>query len=194
MTSLTLSALLRWLREMPGAFRAQPEGFPGGEVRVRAVLADLWEELEGQAAQPALLAAFEAQNDSKVERNRLRLLLAAAHILWHPALRGSKPQPERLRRLLIQELPAMAAVVPADSVLDDEERGEELIRRALRATGLQLEGETTHEIEDRLKQVDSVERHRVLADAAQRERRAREVREAMARKAAEEAAAKVTRE
>ena len=39
-----------------------------------------------------------------------------------------------------------------------------------------------------------MERHRVLAEAAQRERRAREVREAMARKAAEEAAAKVTRE
>jgi hypothetical protein len=34
----------------------------------------------------------------------------------------------------------------------------------------------------------------VLQAAAERERRAREVREAMARKAAEEAAAKVTRE
>lgn len=194
MTSLTLSALLRWLRGMPGAFRAQPVGFPGGEVRVRAVLADLWDEVTGQPAPPALLAAFEAQSDGKTERNRLRLLLAAAHVLWHPTLRASRPQPERLRRLLIQELPAMAAVVPADSLLDDEERGEELIRRALRAAGLHLEGETTHDAEDRLKQVDSVERHRVLAEAAQRERRAREVREAMARKAAEEAAAKVTRE
>lgn len=194
MTSPNLSALLRWLREMPGAFRAQPEGFPGGEVRVRAVLGDLWEQVEGQAAPPALLAAFEAGNDSKTERNRLRLLLAAAHVLWHPTLRASRPQPERLRRLLIQELPAMAAVVPADSLLDDEERGEELIRRTLRATGLQLEGETPQEAQDRFRQVDSVERHRVLAEAAQRERRAREVREAMARKAAEEAAAKVTRE
>jgi hypothetical protein len=60
--------------------------------------------------------------------------------------------------------------------------------------GASLPGESASEAADRLQQVDSVQRRRVLQAAAERERRAREVREAMARKAAEEAAAKVTRE
>ena len=76
----------------------------------------------------------------------------------------------------------------------DEERREELIRRATTALGLSLAGESPNEAADRLKQVDSVERRRVLVAAAARERRARQVREAMAKKAAEEAAAKVSRE
>lgn len=193
MTDLSLSTLLQWLRETPPAFRVEPDGF-GGPVRVRAVLADLWEELRGEAAPSDLLTAFGAHGVAKAERNRLRLLLVAARVLDHPVFRSRQLAAERLRRFLIQELPAMAAVVSADTVVEDEERGEELIRRALRAAELRLPGESPQEAADRLKQVDSVERHRLVSEAAERERRAREVREAMARKAAAEAAAKVTRE
>jgi len=81
-----------------------------------------------------------------------------------------------------------------DHLLAEEERREELVRRALRACAVALPGESDAEREDRLKQVDSLERHRVLAEAAERDKRARAVRDAMAKKAAEEAAAKVSRE
>ena len=70
----------------------------------------------------------------------------------------------------------------------------ELVRRAFAALGLRLPGESAGEAEDRLAQVDSVERQRLLRAAAEKEKRAREVREMMARRAAEEAAAKVSRE
>jgi hypothetical protein len=185
-----LAEFLRWLADLPDAFRQEPAGFPGGRVPLPAVVNDLAETLTGQPADAALLKVTRPANLGKVERNRLRWILAACHLLWHPAFRDRALLAESLRRLLGEELTALSEVVLFDDLLADEERREELIRRALRALGLRLPGEAEREAEDRLTQVDSVERRRLLREAAERERRAREVREAMARKAAEEAAAR----
>ncbi len=189
-----LAEWLRWIAEMPAAFRAAPEGFAGGSVRAHAVAADLIETLCGARPEPTLLAAFDPHDRSKGERNRMGWLLAACHALWHPSLRGVGVARDGIERFLVQELAALAAVAPVESLDTDEERREELARRVLRSTGLRPAGESGTEFEDRLRQVDSVERHRLLAAAAERERRNRQVREQMARKAAEEAAAKVSRE
>jgi hypothetical protein len=169
-----LAEFLRWLAEMPEAFRAEPLGFPAGKVAVPAVVADLHETL------------FDRRPDEA--------FLAACHLLWHPALRVSTPPAAGFSKLLVQDLAALAAVAPADGLLGDEERREELIRRTLQALGLLLPGEGPKEAEDRLTQVDSVERRRLVREAAEKEKRAREVREQMVRRAAEEAAAKVSRE
>jgi hypothetical protein len=193
MTVPTLAEMLRFIAEPPPVFRAEPEGFPGGTVRVRAVVADLF-ELLGQTARPEALDAMAPHDFTRPERNRMRLILAAAHLLSHPAFRDLAPLRQSLERLLIQDLSHMAAAVDVEQLDADEERREELLRRTLRAIGASLPGESQAEGEDRFRQVDSVERARVLKAAAEREKRAREVREAMARKAAEEAAAKVTRE
>jgi hypothetical protein len=189
-----LAEFLRWLNEMPPAFRGVPEGFPGGRTPVHAVVADLYDTLYGTPAADELLQAFRPANTGKGERNRLLWVMAACHLLWHPALRTRALPAEGLRKLLVQNLAALAAVTPADRLLDDEERREELVRRALRALDLRLPGESVKEAQDRLAQVDSVERQRLLRAAAEKEKRAREVREMMARRAAEEAAAKVSRE
>lgn len=192
-----LAEWLRWTSEMPASFRAEPEGFATGRVRVRAVVADLLETLTGAPPDAALLDAFTPADTGPRERNRLAWILAATHVLWHPALRGAGlPAKGRagIAKLLVEELAALSAVVSAGRLLTEEERREELVRRALRACRLALPGESDADGEDRLKQVDSIERHTVLAAAATREKRTREVREAMAKKAAEEAAAKVSRE
>ncbi|MFN7145495.1 MAG: hypothetical protein ACK4YP_17100, partial [Myxococcota bacterium] len=84
------------------------------------------------------------------------------------------------------------AVVGANTTSD--ERREELVRRCLRAAGRRPGGETMAEADDRFAQVDAIARARVLREAEDRERRSRDVREALARAAAEEAAAKVSRE
>jgi len=196
----TLAEWLRWASEMPPAFRAEPAttAWDAPErVRVRAVVADLLETLTGARPDPKLLAAFDAADSGVRERNRLGWVLAAAHVLWHPLLQSARLDEEGarcVRRFLVEELASLAAVVPVERLLTEEERREELVRRSLRAAAVALPGESAAEREDRLKQVDSLERHRVLAEAAQREKRAREVREAMAQKAAAEAAAKVSRE
>jgi hypothetical protein len=189
-----LSEWLRWIGEIPAAFRAEPEGFGEGRLRVRAVIADLFETLFGSAPPESLLGAFVATSSSGAERNRLGWVLAAAHVLWHPSMRGRLLPRAEVERFFVQELAALGAAAAVGSLDAEEERREELTRRALRACGLGLPGESGNDAEDRLRQVDSVERRRVLVAAAERERRAREVREAMARKAAEEAAAKVSRE
>jgi hypothetical protein len=189
-----LAEWLRWIAERPAILDAAPEDFPEGRVRVRAVVADLHEALFDAPAAEPLLAACVAGEPTRAERSRLGWILAASQVLWHPAIRAGKPKRDRVVKLIVQELPALAAIVPSDRLGDDEERREELVRRVLRAVELPLPGESATEAEDRLRQVDSVERHRVIAAAAERERRARQVREAMAKKAAEEAAAKVSRE
>ncbi len=189
-----LGELLRWMAEMPAAFRAEPEGFPGGLVRVRAVVADLFETCQGAAPSAESLATFAPADTGDTERNRLRWILATVHMLWHPAFR-SRPLPlAGLERLLIQDIASVAGIVNRDQLDTDEERREELIRLTVRALALELPGETRNEADDRFRQVDSCERRRVLLGASERERRSREVREAMAKKAAQEAAAKVNRE
>lgn len=194
MTVPPLAEWLRWIAERPPVLNAAPEGFPDGRVRVRAVIADLHEELFDAPADEPLLSACDAGEPTRAERSRLGWILAASHVLWHPVIRGAAPKRDRVVKLLVQELPALAALVPPEHLDREEERREELVRRVLRAAQLSLPGESATDGEDRLRQVDTVERHRVVAAAAERERRAREVREAMAKKAAEEAAAKVSRE
>jgi hypothetical protein len=195
MTVPPLAEWLRWIAEMPPSFRAAPDGEPGGRVRVRAVVSDLLETLHGATADPVVLAAFDvAPGAARSERNRLGWVLAACHVFWHPAVRAAPLSRRSVQAFLVQELAQLGAVASIDLLDRDEERREELVRRVLRAIRLSLPGESPHEAEDRLQQVDSVERHRVLGAAAKREKRSREVREAMARKAAEEAAAKVSRE
>ena len=96
--------------------------------------------------------------------------------------------------LLLQELASLSVVAKVAQLDQEDERREELIRRCMRALGRRLDGESESEAEDRFKQGDSVERHEVLVAAAEREKRQREIRDAMAKKAAEEAVPKVGRE
>ena len=174
-----LAELLRWVADMPAAFR--------GKAHVPAVISDLLETQTGEPAGAPLLAILR-----EMEPKHRRWVLAGAHLLWHPCFRGAPRA--GLQRLLVHDLEALSAVANVDSLFEDEERREEIVRLALRTLRARLPEETSNDAEDRFRQVDSVERTRVLRAAAEHEKRARAVREAMARKAAEEAAAKVARE
>lgn len=198
--ALSLAEGLQWLQRMPAAFLAVPQGTGGAAaasetVYVRAVVADLFLALYGMRPTPLWLAAFD-RNSSAADSDKLFLqaVLAACHLLWHPQLRLAPPGRAALERMLGEELRGWAGVATGAPTAD-QERSEELLRRVLRAAGRPLRGESEQEGQDRLQQVDLVERARLIAAATERQQaRAREVREALARKAAEEAAAKVTRE
>lgn len=189
-----LAEFLRWMNEPPAAFLGEPLGFPNGRIPVRAVVCDLHETLFNERPDEWLLSAFTPDKKTKVEYNMHRWVLAACHLLWHPALRSETLPKIGFKKLLVQDLASLAAVAPANKLIDDEERREELVRKTLMALNLLLPGESRKEAEDRLTQVDSVERQRIVSEAAAKEKRTREVREAMIKKAAEEAAAKETRE
>ena len=81
-----------------------------------------------------------------------------------------------------------------EKFVTDVERREELARFALARLGFRPQTETRAQAEDRLSSLSAAERARVLSAARVAEERARAVREALARKAAEESADKYTRE
>jgi hypothetical protein len=96
--------------------------------------------------------------------------------------------------LQAESLTRLAKMVRPEVMIQDPDRREELVRLCLKGLGLVPAGESPEQAADRLTTLDSVERDRVIRDTRKAEARAREVREAMARKRAEEAAARYSRE
>ncbi len=178
---------------MPAAFRGEPGAGSRGGIRVKAVVNDLLSAIQGEPVDGAALAPF-AFNGSFQERNRLRWVLAACHLFWHPSLRERSIPRAALLKLLVQDLASLAAVANADTLATDEERREELTRRGIAAAGLRLPGESEAQAADRLNQVDSIERRKLIAAAAEKQRRAKAIQEELRRKAAEEAASKASSE
>jgi hypothetical protein len=99
-----------------------------------------------------------------------------------------------MQKVLATALKPLAEVVRPREFVSDPDRREELVRFCLNQLGLRPQGESEAQAKDRLTALDSVERVRVLRDTQEAEARAQEVRKKMAQRAAEEAAAKATRE
>ena len=145
-------------------------------------------------ALPAALQASLSGNLAAVTANQLSLSAVMAWLLadeaWH-ALRFPR---EVLLPVFAEAVPALAAEAAVNRYLHDPDRREELVRTAIARLGLLPAGETAAQAADRLASVSSVERRRLLDASRAAEARARAIREALARKAAEESADKWTRE
>jgi|SRR5581483_10153577 len=189
-----LESLTRRLAECPADFMAAPRDRGGkGEVYVAAVVFDLLRELGG-AIDVAQLDVFEFKRGDARRERLLRVVLIAAWLLYDPWFRSRHRFAAQAYEFLALGLDDVAAIVPPQSFASDADRREELARLCLRALGLHPAGESQSQAEDRLTTLDSVERGRVIREARAAEARARQIREEMARKAAEEAAAVYGRE
>lgn len=124
------------------------------------------------------------------EADLLQLLLG---LLNHSVFYKAPHWPDAFHQL-ISVLPDLARSAPIKRYYLEAERREELIRRALEAFSLEIEGETVEEGRHRLETLDSIARDQVLAETRAAQKRAIKIREALARKAAEEAASKYMRE
>jgi hypothetical protein len=187
-----LEALTRRVAEAPEDFLAEPRLGNKGTVHVAAVVFDLCRSL-GAAPPAAALARF-AQGDVRQDRNRLGVVLLLAWLLADPWFREHPPSRDELLALLDEGARELAAQTPANKFLLDPERREELVRYALARLDLRPAGETVPQAQDRLTTLSAAERARVLNASRAAEQRARAIREALARKAAEESADKWTRE
>jgi len=191
-----LEALTRRLAECPAEFLAEPRIGRGGRVSVAAVVGDLLFDLGGPRLSPTQAEAFQprATEQAAAQRNWLSLVLVTAWLLddpWFQRTRGLGPAAlEFLSTGLIE----LAGLTQAPKFITDPDRREELVRACLRGLRLRPAGETPAQAADRLATISTAERHRVVEAARQAEERARAVREAMAKKAAEEAAAQYSRE
>lgn len=188
----SVHALLHHLVECPIFFMAEPMILGKGEVVVPAVVSDLLQDLGGQALDPAAAKSWLPESPSK--RNWLRLTLITCWLLNDPWFCTSRGFADRAREFLQSGLLELAGLVDAEKFLTDPDRREELVRTTLRALQLVPLGEMPTYARDRLTALDSVERDRLLRETQVQQQRAAELRQRLQAQAAQEAAAKVSRE
>ncbi|HEX8833330.1 MAG TPA: hypothetical protein VF719_03980 [Abditibacteriaceae bacterium] len=196
-----LESLLRRLAECPADFLMPPfsgtakdaaRGIPRGEIYVAAVVSDLLRDL-GETT-PQSTTEFELSSRNRPEAiNRLHCILIGCWLLHDEWFMTQNFAPAA-RAFLAHGLDELALLVDAPLLVSDADRREELTRLGLRGLGLRPRGESEAQAQDRLTTLNSAERHRVVLETRAAQERSREIREAMQRKAAEEAAAKYSRE
>jgi len=188
-----LEILTRRLAECPPDFLAEPRFGKAGLVHVDAVVSDLLVSLGNGSLTQEQAAAFR-HTDARQHRNHYAVVLIACWLLHDDWFRTQKKYGEAARQFLSTNLAELALVVKAPQCVSDPDRREELARLCLHRLGLHPAGETEAQAYDRLTTLNTAERQRVIAATRAAEKRAQEIREAMAKKAAEEAADKWSRE
>jgi len=186
-----LETLVRRLAETPEDFLAEPRIGTAGRVHTAAVVGDLLRALGGPAP-GAELSRFGGA-DAKLDRNRLSVTLVLCWLLadqWF--VRAALPLDRVLA--LLDEARELAAHTAAAKFVADADRREEMARLALARLGRRPAGETVAQAQDRLTTLSAAERNRVLRASRAAEERARAIREALVRKAADESADKWGRE
>jgi hypothetical protein len=185
--------LTRRLAECPADFLAEPRLGKTGVVHVDAVVSDLLVSLGGAPLSKDEATLFQ-KTDAKKHRNHYALVLIACWLLHDDAFRVRTDVADSARLFLLAGLDDLAGLIKANQCVTDPDRREELARLCLHTLGLRPAGETDAQARDRLTTLNTAERQRVIAATRAAEKRAQEIREAMARKAAEEAADKWNRE
>ncbi|MEI6208892.1 MAG: hypothetical protein WCP20_19100 [Desulfuromonadales bacterium] len=187
-----LEALTRRLAEIPEEFLAEPRIGRQGRIHVAAVVQDLLSQLV-KPVPPEQLAAFGG-SDAGRDRNRLAIVLILCWLLHDDWFRTARPAAVPLLTLLDKGVAGLAGQVSSRKLLSDPERREELVRLTLAQLGYRPAGESEAQAQDRLISLSSTERARVLKASREAEERARTIREALIKQAAEESADKWTRE
>lgn len=191
-TGPSLEPLLRRLMETPPDFLDPPRRGKDGRVHVAAVVNDVLASHGCVSPMPVLVTL--SGELGAVSANQLTLAAVMAWLLSDETWRGRELDRAALPALFSDAVPALAADTAATRYVLEPERREELVRTAVARLGLLPEGETANQAADRLASVSGVERRRLLEASRAAEARARAIREALARKAAEESADKWTRE
>ena len=187
-----LEALMRRLAEAPEDFLAEPRVGGTGRIEVAAVVGDLVRMLGGDVLATDLREFTGGAGAG--DRNRLAVVLLLCWLLADDWFQRVRPGAPDVLRVLLEGAPELAAGVAAPKVQSDPDRREETARLVLALLGYRPAGETPAQAQDRLTSLSSAERARVLKAARSAEERARAIRQALARKAAEESADKWTRE
>lgn len=187
-----LETLTRRLAETPEDFLAEPRIGASGRVYVAAVAGDLLRSL-GATIDVTALSSLEGM-DAKRDRNRVSVTLLLCWLLADEWFRQNKLASNAIFDLLDQGSIQLGAQVASRKFVSDPDRREEFARFSLARLGFRPAGESIAQAQDRLTSLSSAERARVLRASRAAEERARAIREALARKAAQESADKLTRE
>jgi hypothetical protein len=184
-----LESMTRRLAETPDDFLAPPRGGASGRVSTAAVVGDLVRLLGGTAS-PAQLAPFGGTGDAR----HLAVVQILCWLLSDEWFQHIRPGADSILQLLAVEAAEVVRYAPPRKFTTDPDRREELARLSLARLGFRPAGETPAQAQDRLTTLNSAERDRVMKASRAAEERARQIREALIRKAADESADKWTRE
>jgi hypothetical protein len=187
-----LETLTRRLADTPPDFLDEPRVAGSGRVAVAALVNDL-AGMHGGRATLEMLKGFEGQS-ARSDRNRLAVAMIGAWLLADPWFLAQRLDPVTVVQVLAEVVAEMAVATPAHRFTADVERREELARTMLARCGYRPAGEMPAQATDRLAAISATERRRLLEASRAAEQRAREIREALARKVAAESADKWTRD
>ncbi len=189
-----LETLLRRLSECPSEFLESVQGNDGAQ-QIVAIVCDhfrAYGEQNPTDSSDAWIQSILQESKPTIPRVRYWGMLSIACWLLHDEWFLQRPQmaSSTWNWLRNESLEKLCSIVQPSLCLTDPDRREELVRLCLHAVNVRPLGETLEQSMDRKTTLDSVERQRILQETAEAERRAREVREAMARKQALESASR----
>jgi hypothetical protein len=188
-----LESLTHRLAECPPEFLLEPRHGGTGSIDVRAIVADHFRRLLRGELNDEAARCSEAVHGFEARRQQLIAIVAwLLHDGWF--LERPELAPDVCRFLVADRLEQLSEMVRPETMVGDPDRREELVRVCLSALGLRPRGETVVQATDRLTTLDSIERDRVVRKTRAAEARARRIREEMAKKAAQEAAARYSPE
>ena len=187
-----IEALTRRLAETPADFLDEPRIGNSGSVFVAALVNDGLRML-GNVSTGVGLECFD-DTTTKVDRNRLALTMIVVWLLTDEWFVKRTVSQEQALHVLTEAVTELAATTAAQKFVSDPDRREELARVVLARLDYRPEGETLAQAKDRLSSISGMERRRLEQASRASEQRARAIREALAKKAAEESADKWTRE
>ena len=186
-----IETLLRRLEDTPPDFLERPATAREDGISVGALVSDLF-RLAGITLAAEKIREYGMADDD-ARRNEASLRALASWFLGDEAL-SAYLSAKALERIFGVTISALSAEHPAAKYAADPDRREEFARLLLSDCGLRPAGETAAQAEDRLQSLSSAQRRKMIAATREAEKRAREIRAALAKKAAEDAADKYTRE
>ena len=190
-----LETLTHRLADTPAEFLREPRiaGVHNPQaVAVAALVNDIL-LLHGARAPAASLQGFHGAQ-VKADRNRLALAMILCWLLADDWFVAQQLAQQDLLQVLGEAARELAAASPAHQYTHDPDRRAELARIVLARLGFRPHEESVAQATDRLSAISGTERRRLLEASRVAEQRAREIREALAKKAAQESADKWSRE
>ncbi|MFN6130533.1 MAG: hypothetical protein ACK57G_12905 [Planctomycetota bacterium] len=180
----SLAAMTHRLAECPEDFLRICDDVSGSKG-VIALLSDFFRRFGDanpmQRGDP-FLAKLNSSKFTASHQRHLGLLSLAVWLFYDPWFEARKELSESMWQLLRGDtFQSISQLLNPRTVLSNPDRREELVRVCLNGLDLRPEGETIPQATDRLMSLNSIERERILKETAAAEKRAREVREAMAR-------------
>jgi hypothetical protein len=190
--------LLQRLQSCPNEFLlspillSQPKNYKG-EIQTASVVNDLLLDL-GLSEDPKIIFNTLQLKHSAENANYLQLVLITSYLIGDNWFLQSKKYGLKVKELFQNKLKPLALLVEAKQFVLDSERREELVRFCLKELNLKPNGESETHANDRLTTINSIERQKLIEESKAAQKRAQELREAIARQEAEEAASKWNRE